>query len=1182
MCQYSFTYSTELTVSLSNCNKRSAARPGEQGAAQWDSASSGAWANHLSGRPGINSEPFDTGTSHHYYNRDDLNNVIELLKASYTSYAAIISSISAYWRIPAWYPGSGSHIDWEGHGKYLNVAHRFASEMAEGENMVEKEQHTNSSSFCENPQHSTGASVEPCKFEFETANTSHLSGLTRPDAFSECSAASEEAHDCTNFPTLPRTEATYMTGSPSNGDIDLSSKCSQIMQEKQNEPRSSDHILLASEKTNDAVHVHLNNGGYVNCYSFGHIASLLAEELTSKSSGNITKDNNMSAEDIISGQLRAIYKKSMNRYWSAIQKLPVNAQKESCGWCFVCKSPSEQECLLRIIETKVLVGPRNRTVGLHSKDNRKNHILSVVHHVLQIEDGSHGLLSGPWQNPHHKKQWRKQVFKSADVASLKYLLLTLEYHLRRIALSAEWLKPVDSNLTVGSASYFMTSERGVGRKHARKNVSETKRMSDSAVSSLSNCASATTIYWWRGGKLSRQVFHWKMLPRSLASKGARQAGCRKIPGVFYPEGSEFAKRSKHVAWRAVVEMSQNVAQLAYQVKDLDSHIRWNEIGPPLSQLVKDPRKPLKPSWKATICEKCVEGAHVNYLIDFGKRKIIPDAVTKHGVLHEESSESKKYWLDESHVPVNLLKSFEVRNLEQMLKKTSFEVASSVWNRHKMANPRRQRGLSLLLSRGEKPDQNLCVYCLVRKLEIAFSQFCCYSVERTMYLHSLYACNSGLIHKKHFRVPKGAIATTYRCYACKDKKFTYESKETKVLDECKEKGSPNESKDKKPVDGPKGKKFPNGNEDKKVVDGHKSKKSAVGRKDRKGTNKDAKLLCEGKDKKLVDECEGKKISNRCKGKKIVGAYQRNKSEEGFKDKKIVNEINKKRLARSRKRKTKLGKSNVLVLRKSERLAKKKQHMKKGKKRNIGHKKAKQSHKRKDKQVTPEKNNGGISWRRGQRTGICPPYWLNGLLWTRKAYDERAVHFRETRVLLPFPNSKDSLQPVCSLCHKEYDSQVIYIACENCGDWFHGDVFSLTLVNINNIRGFKCHRCRTQSTPVCPYLGDDVDEANLPEENNLVVDHLDDNPGLQCLVYDSQDLLHEHDCSGIDHSQNLDEDQQAVPIPDSGKILILKQSIETTAEIVPTDTDAHPLTEAQAAEHSCVKFDEVKVVDEDHPS
>lgn len=42
-------------------------------------------------------------------------------------------------------------------------------------------------------------------------------------------------------------------------------------------------------------------------------------------------------------------------------------------------------------------------------------------------------------------------------------------------------------------------------------------------------------------------------------------GCKKIPGILYPDGAELAKRSKFVTWRAAVETSSSVEQLALQV-----------------------------------------------------------------------------------------------------------------------------------------------------------------------------------------------------------------------------------------------------------------------------------------------------------------------------------------------------------------------------------------------------------------------------------------------------------------------------------------------------------------------------------------------------------------------------------------------------------------------------------------
>lgn len=166
--------------------------------------------------------------------------------------------------------------------------------------------------------------------------------------------------------------------------------------------------------------------------------------------------------------------------------------------------------------------------------------------------------------------------------------MQLELNLRRVVLSAEWMKPVDSDHRVGSASHVLTSaahDRSSNRRHAKKNCS-------GAEFDFSNDVSSSGIYWWRGGRLSRQVFRWKMLPQSLASKGGRQgsliclnkvynlliwlcygpqcsyhiffaAGCRKIRGISYPDGLEFAKRSKNIAWRAAVEMSETIAQFIF-------------------------------------------------------------------------------------------------------------------------------------------------------------------------------------------------------------------------------------------------------------------------------------------------------------------------------------------------------------------------------------------------------------------------------------------------------------------------------------------------------------------------------------------------------------------------------------------------------------------------------------------
>lgn len=77
---------------------------------------------------------------------------------------------------------------------------------------------------------------------------------------------------------------------------------------------------------------------------------------------------------------------------------------------------------------------------------------------------------------------------------------------------------MDSVVTVGSASHIViassraNSKAGAGRKKAR----------DFDGNPSTKAAGGLSLCWWRGGRLSCQLFGWKRLPRSLVSKAARQ------------------------------------------------------------------------------------------------------------------------------------------------------------------------------------------------------------------------------------------------------------------------------------------------------------------------------------------------------------------------------------------------------------------------------------------------------------------------------------------------------------------------------------------------------------------------------------------------------------------------------------------------------------------------------------
>ncbi|KAJ0084475.1 hypothetical protein Patl1_29478 [Pistacia atlantica] len=507
--------------------------------------------------------------------------------------------------------------------------------------------------------------------------------------------------------------------SPPLGDSSMTSTGSDVRQKI----ASPGNILsvINTRKVDRQVQCEI---AYMNHYSFAQTASSVAEELMPKSSNEIKEEVIKSEEEVISTQMKTILKKSDKFCWPNIQNLNVDTQKERCGWCFSCKVPTDDiDCLFNMNNGNVLGSLKSEVVGLQSKRNKKGHLVDIICHILSIEDRLCGLLVGPWLNPHYTKLWRKNALKAADLASVKHLLLMLESNLHHLAVSAEWLKHVDSLATLGSASHIViassrASKQGIGRKKAR--------FLDPEGNPSSNGAGGLSLCWWRGGRVSCQLFSWKVLPRSLVSKAARQAGCAKIPGILYPESSDFSKRSRNVAWRAAVESSTTVEQLAVQVREFDMNIRWDDIENthPLSIMDKEFKKSSRLFKKAIIRRKCLkEGEGIKYLIDFGKRRNVPDIVVKHGSMVEESSSGRKrYWLKESYVPLHLLKSFEERRIAP-----------------------------------EKSEYYQCGHCnkdvLIR--EAVCCQFC-----------------KGFFHKRHIRKSAGTVTAecTYTCYRCQDGRF----------------------------------------------------------------------------------------------------------------------------------------------------------------------------------------------------------------------------------------------------------------------------------------------------------------------------------------------------------------------------------------------------------------------------
>jgi len=94
----------------------------------------------------------------------------------------------------------------------------------------------------------------------------------------------------------------------------------------------------------------------------------------------------------------------------------------------------------------------------------------------------------------------------------------LESNLRPLALTPDWLKHVDSLAKMGSGHHIIINSsrvrHGIGKKKSRHLEPE--------GNPSSNAGSGLSLFWWRGGRLSRRLFNWKLLPQSLARKAARQ------------------------------------------------------------------------------------------------------------------------------------------------------------------------------------------------------------------------------------------------------------------------------------------------------------------------------------------------------------------------------------------------------------------------------------------------------------------------------------------------------------------------------------------------------------------------------------------------------------------------------------------------------------------------------------
>jgi len=151
-----------------------------------------------------------------------------------------------------------------------------------------------------------------------------------------------------------------------------------------------------------------------------------------------------------------------------------------------------------------------------------------------------------------------------------------------------------------------------------------------------------------------------------------------------------------------------------QIKELEWNIKWTEIlgTLPSSLMTKETQKIARLFKKVIIRRKRIEGTNIEYLLDFGKRENIPPVISKHGIKFEEpSSERNRYWLNEGHVPLNLLKAYEAKAFARLLKKKETdELPKTKKMRNSKPKMPKKTGFAYLFERAEKRSHGLCGHC----------------------------------------------------------------------------------------------------------------------------------------------------------------------------------------------------------------------------------------------------------------------------------------------------------------------------------------------------------------------------------------------------------------------------------------------------------------------------------------
>ncbi|GAV71717.1 PHD domain-containing protein/DDT domain-containing protein [Cephalotus follicularis] len=455
---------------------------------------------------------------------------------------------------------------------------------------------------------------------------------------------------------------------------------------------------------------------YINHYMQGDFAASAAASLAALSSEEILEaQKSGNARKVISAnislQAKAFSLVASRFFWPTSQRKLVEVPRERCGWCYSCKamSSSKRGCMLNSAASSATKCAMKIIDGLHVK-SEDGSLASIAKFILYMEESLCGLIVGPFLNASHGKQWRRKVELAVTCSVIKVLLLELEENICHIALSGEWGKVVDDCLVEPSVIQSASSTVGTSQKRGPTGKRQRKQFATSEV--IVDGRDDKRFSWWRGGMLSVLVFQKAVLPHSMVRKAARQGGARGISGINYGDGSEIPKRSRRLIWRAAVERSKNVSQLALQVRHLDLHVRWSDLVRPEQNNhdAKGPETEASAFRNAVICDKKIVDNKIRYGVAFGNQKHLPSRVMKNIIEIEQCQDGKyKYWFPETRIPLYLIKEYgeSMNKVLPLVRKSSNEL-SDLQKRQLKAS--RRDIFSYLTCKRDKMEKCACASC----------------------------------------------------------------------------------------------------------------------------------------------------------------------------------------------------------------------------------------------------------------------------------------------------------------------------------------------------------------------------------------------------------------------------------------------------------------------------------------